>query len=410
MKKFIKKEINQNYSTNYSKPFLLQESDGSKKSLQDIVILTAEDYRDCKSKNLAIDRWMHKILERETKIGITRHDTIPYLPVRIPERQDSQRFLSLAKAVGEIAQTQVIPENHNQMCWLLTLKFFYQAQGICLAHRIFPEVIENPLNEPGILSLYLPETSVKNLKLGAEMDFYCFRLIEKGFSLIKAKAKTENKTFPWSNSTELFLQIEREKFEHGWLSGPMSQSVQWLTKHEVRKVLSAEIRILEHKEWSEKSSKNRKQSKSISLKNLSYLEAKKQYFDELKDWGWSGYWLYVLRDKYLELLKEFQLDKSKLKRLDNKHPFHWLATLWPKYLKTWKNGKEELFIPDLIWIKGNPYQSRSTSQIHRVRAMYDESGYIDWIWDHWPHLEPETLSAVIRLRNLLGLPLVDEKE
>ncbi len=129
--------------------------------------------------------------------------------------------------------------------------------------------MEEPLSEQGILSRHLPSSSVENLKLSTEMDLSCYRLIEKGFSLIKSQAETEQKNFPWKKPIELFLQIQQEKFENSWLFGPMNEAPQWLSKHRQRENISAEIRILEHKDWTEDSSPNHNQSELIPLRRLS---------------------------------------------------------------------------------------------------------------------------------------------
>ncbi len=376
----LAKEINNKYPKTQCKPYLYRKSYGRKKSLQDIILLLAKDCKNYGLEDLAIYTWMRETLDREALIGITRHNPIPYLPIYIRDREHSLDFFNLAKAIGETANITVRPENHNQICWLLTLKFYQQAKGVCLAHQLFPQVIEDPLSEKGILSRHLPSSSLENLKLSTEMNLCCYLLIEKGFSLIKNKAETEQKTFPWSNTTELFLQIQQEKFENGWLFGPMNKDPQWLTKHRQRENISAEIRILEHKDWTEDSSTNHNQSELIPLRRLSYPEAEQEYLHDLKNRGWSGYWIYALRQQYVELLKECDYSKPKLKKLENQHPLGWLITLWPKYLKAWKNSKEKLFVKDFIWIKGNPSKSYSTSKTRQVQAFYDINGYIDWVW------------------------------
>lgn len=147
----------------------------------------------------------------------------------------------------------------------------------------------------GIFCRYLPYPSVRNLIRSTETNLARYRLIQTGFSLIKAKAESENRDFAFKNPSELFLEVLKEEFETGWFLGPLNTDHQWQTKHIQRENIRVRIRILKDQDWYNNSEE--KSQPELRPRKLSYNEAKKQYLDYLQESDWSGYWLYALYEQ-----------------------------------------------------------------------------------------------------------------
>jgi hypothetical protein len=312
--------------------------------------------------NITLDGWMAKAKASDKQLGIIR-DTIPFAAVYIPDTPNSLDFFNLALAIGEIPLLQVAPENHNQACWTKTNQYYWQARGLVFAHRLFG-VIPDPLGKGGILSCYLPETSLKNLRLSSNLDLARYHLLLKGEPYIKTWAAAEGISYPFKSPLELFLQTLKDDFQILLLLGPLNLYPEPLSKRSQRSNLNTRLRLLSDKEWDERdalegipASPKRKKRVSPEKLRLPYKLAKRQYVRTLKKLGWNGYWL-------LALLKS-----------RNQEP---LKTLFKAYLAAFRAGKE-LFIPDFEWIDGQPYQAKHTSQ-RRAEAEIDRDGYIRWYW------------------------------
>lgn len=312
--------------------------------------------------NQALDAWMKQAQESDKQLKFKR-PYIPYAAVYIPDTPNSLDFFNLAKAIGEIAYPYLTPDNHNQAGWMKTMHYYWQAQGVLLAYKIFG-VIPNPVAPNGVLSRYLPDTSVKNLKLSTEIHLACYHLIHQGESQIKAWAAAEGKPYNFSTPTDLFLEILQQEFSTHLLLCPLSLETQWLDKHTQRENLSARIRLLAKNPWSEKKHKKRKfpeiQPKVSALRprSLSYQEAEGQYLKFLKQSDWYGGWLLALREH---------------------DPWGPLAPLWENYLQALRAGKD-LFIDEFDWRAGHPYKAYSTSRSCPVEAGFDSEGHICWFW------------------------------
>jgi hypothetical protein len=310
----------------------------------------------------ALDGWMAKAFDEDKQLGINR-DTIPFAAVYIPDTPNSADFFNLALAIGEIPKPQVAPENYNQACWIKTIQYYWQARGLVFAHRLFG-VIPDPLGKEGVLSRYLPETTLKNLRLTRDIDLACYRLLVKGEAYIKTWAAEEGISYPFKSPLKLFLQILKDGFEILLLLGPLNLYHEPLSKRLQVYNLNARSRLLSDKEWDDldpldgiPASPKRKKRVSPEKLRLPYKVAQRLYIKTLKKMGWNGYWL-------LALMKP-----------KNQEP---LKSLFEGYLIVWRAGKE-LFIPDFEWIDGQPYQTKRTSQ-HRVEAEIDTDGYIRWYW------------------------------
>ncbi len=312
--------------------------------------------------NITLDGWMAEAFASDKQLGIVR-ERIPYAAVYIPDTPNSFEFFNLALAIGEIPKPPVPPQNHNQACWVKTNQYYWQARGLVFAHRLFG-VIPNPLGKGGILSRYLPETSLENLRLGSEIDLACYRLLVEGEPYIKSWAAAAGIRYPFKSPLELFLQTLKDGFDFLLLLGPLNLYPEPLSKRSQRYNLNARLRLLSDKQWDDldplegiPASPKRKKRVSPEKLRLSYEVAQQQYLKTLKKMGWNGYWL-------LALLKH-----------KNQEP---LKSLFEVYLATLRVGKE-LFIPDFEWIDGQPYQAKHTSQL-RAKAEIDTDGYIRWYW------------------------------
>ena len=456
-------------------------SDGSVKALQEIPLLLPDRESSADTSEIQIQNWIQRAQFLDKQIGIKR-SMIPILPISILTHEDSQNCFDLAKAIGETAQLDVLPNNYNQGCWFLTLKYYRQALGVALAQKLYPRCLYNlfhPLNillnpeskhferildspeldplyrqqianslqskpncierlldsresnakeiekllktqgidpecrEQFLASVeklfnsrtnfcrYLPYKSVKNLIRSTQINLARYRLIEAGFSLIKAKAEAEGRFFDFPNYTELFLQILRDEFETAWLSNPLNDDYQCATKKLQIENLTAKIRILEGKEWEADNITTKGKFNFFRLKELSFDEkATPQYLEYLKTNDWSGYWLYVFYDFYKQLLKknngsvdrlneqrkhyarlaeENQWSYQPVSEIPPEHLEGYVYMLWRDYLKIYKKHKN-IFIDEFDWLAGSPFKSRTTNNRHVVKAQIDYRGYIHWVW------------------------------
>lgn len=329
-------------------------SDGTIKALQEIPLLLS---KEANSEAVSLDAWMQCARQQDQQLGI-RRPWIPCLPIHLPQRSQTKNVFRLAQAIAQTARINFLPENHNQACWLKTLQYYQQARGLIIAQQLYPGVLASPLEN--ILFDYLPQTSVENLRLQTNIDIACYRLLEKGESIIQDWATSQNISYPFTSPLKLFLEILTEQFQLLWQTGPLDSNVQWLDKHSQRANFSARIHLFSQNPWGETTSSNKSYSQPTSPRNLPYSEAETQYLQFLREIGWSGYWLLALRE-------HIYCDS--------------IAPLSKAYIKALKKAKP-LFINELNWRNGQPYQSYSTSQTRPVEAIIDHHGYIHWHW-HW---------------------------
>ena len=125
-------------------------SDGSVKSLQEIPLILKEGKSSPNTSKTQIQDWMQKAQAVDKQIGIKR-SMIPCLPVSIVARENSEQCFNLAKAIGETAQLDFLPDNYDQACWYLTLKYYRQALGIAIAQKLYPRCLYNPFHPLDIL-------------------------------------------------------------------------------------------------------------------------------------------------------------------------------------------------------------------------------------------------------------------
>lgn len=328
------------------------------------LLLTADiSTQSSADTNLTLDAWMAGARSKDEQLGIERN-RIPYAAVYIPDTPQSPDFFNLAKAIGEVAQPETAPENHNQACWLKTMHYYWQAKGVVLAHKLFG-VIPDPLDPGGIFQRYLPTTSVQNLRLETEIELACYRLLCEGEPQIRAWAAAKGLSYPFNTPLDLLLEVLKDQFQILVLLGPLSLDYQPLDKRTQRSHLSERIKLLTDKDWDEPdpiqispTSPKRKKHLPPQKQRQRYEVTRGEYLKTLMQIGWYGYWL-------LALLKP--KDQAALK------------PLFQAYLAALRAGKD-LFIPDLDWVGGQAYKAKQTSRTSRVEAEIDKDGYIRWHW------------------------------
>jgi len=302
-----------------------------------------------------LEEWMSRCVDEDRQLGIER-PIIPFVAVLIPDTPQSSDFLKLALAIRDIPQPEVVPENHNQRCWLKRTQYYWQAKGLLLAYKIFG-VIPNPILEGGVFNSHLPTTSIKTLQLATDIELACYRLIIKGEPYIKAWAEAEGIHYPFNSPIELLLQILKEQFQLLWLLGPLNWEHQWLDKRTQRDHINARIRLLKDTPWPDPPTRKNKFSSS-QPKRLPYKDTEQEYLKFLREIGWSGYFLLALREQ------------------NHRGP---LDSVWKDYLKAMSAGKE-LFIQDFDWRDGQPYKAKKTSRVQLVKPIIDVQGFIRWVW------------------------------
>lgn len=298
----------------------------------------------------ALNRWMTRAKEEDLRLNIER-PWIPTAEIYIPHTPIGLKFFKIAKAIGKIPTLDVIPKNQNQAYWLLTMRYFWQARGVLFAHKLLG-VIPNPIEEQGVLSRYLPSTSLKNLDLETNIDLACFLLLVRGGRYIRKWAAAQGIPYPFNNPMELFWEIQKQSFLMSWKVGPDDSELDWLSNAQQRDNISARIRLLKKKPWLEPAAMRQP-----------YSEMEQAYLDFLQKVGWYGYWLLALRDHF-----------------NNKHwEKNLLSAHWQDYINALKAGKE-LFVSEFDWRGGEPHKTKTTSKVQRVEGFIDKLGYIHWVW------------------------------
>ena len=125
-------------------------SDASIKALQEIPLVLPDNPSSEDTSTIQIQDWIAKAQNLDRQIGIKR-SMIPCLPISILNRKNSKKCFNLAKAIGETAKLDLIPDNYNQACWYLTLKYCRQALGIAIAQKLYPRCLLNPFHPLDIL-------------------------------------------------------------------------------------------------------------------------------------------------------------------------------------------------------------------------------------------------------------------
>jgi len=298
----------------------------------------------------ALNEWMTKAKEEDLRLNIER-PWIPKAEIYIPNTPIGKRFFNIAKAIGEIPSVDIIPKNQNQAYWLKTLHYFWQAKGVLFAYKILG-VIDNPIQEQGVLCRYLPETLLKNLDLDTNIDLACFKLLVRGGRYIRKWAAAQGIPYPFNNPMELFLEIQKQSFLMSWLISPCDSEPDWLSNAQQRDNISARIRLLKKKPW----------LKTAAMRQP-YSEMEQAYLDFLKKVGWYSYWLLALRDHF---------DKEQFEEKQ-------ISGHWQDYIKALRAGKE-LFVSEFDWRAGQPYKTKTTSKVQRVEGFIDLLGYVRWAW------------------------------
>jgi len=293
----------------------------------------------------ALNEWMTRAKAEDLRLLIER-PWIPTAEIYIPNTPIGKRFFNTAKAIGEIPTQDVIPKNLNQGYWLLTLRYFWQAKGVIFAYKI-KKAIPNPVETEGILSRYLPDTTLKNLELTTNIDLACFKLLVKGEPYIREWAAAKGIDYPFKSPMQLFLEIQKQSFLMSWKAGPGNSELDWLSKAQQRDNISARIRLLEKNPWL-----------ASAVMRQPYPEREQAYLKFLSRVRWYGYWLLALR----------------------KHSYsEEISDLWQAYIDALKAGKE-LFVAEFDWRTGQPYKTKATSCVQPVEGFIDLLGYLNWGW------------------------------
>jgi len=299
----------------------------------------------------ALNRWMTRAKEEDLRLNVER-TWIPTAEIYIPHTLRGKRFFKIAKAIGKIPSTlNIVPKNQNQAYWLLTMRYFWQARGVLFAHQLLGG-IPNPVDAEGVLSRYLPSTSLKNLELITNIDLACFLLLVRGGRYIRNWAATKGICYPFNSPMALFLKIQRQSFLMSWEVGPCDSELDWLSNAQQRDNISARIRLLKKKPW----------LKTAAMRQP-YSEMEQAYLDFLKKVGWYSYWLLALRDHF----DEEQFEEKQI------------SGHWQDYINALRAGKE-LFVSEFDWRGGQPYKTKTTSKVQRVEGFIDLLGYVRWAW------------------------------
>ncbi|BAY33714.1 hypothetical protein NIES2107_56150 [Nostoc carneum NIES-2107] len=303
----------------------------------------------------AIQKWLDIAKIDDERLRIERR-WIPHIPIYIPNTPEGQEFFKIAKAIGDIPLTlSVIPKNQNQGYWLKTLHYFWQARGLAIAHQLIG-LMQDPLEEGGILSYNIPETTIKNLQLTREIDIACYQILLKGEKNIKRWARKNKINYAFSHPLELFIEILKQDFLDAWHLGPSNQDSEWITKKMQRDNIATRAYLLKEAIWQES-----------SLDNAYYSKKKGEYLKYLQEAGWNAYWLLAMR--------------SQITSRYNKHLEQYLEN----YLSAFEQGKE-LFVDEFDWRRGEPYKKREkngkiTNSPGKVKGTVNDWGYIVWCWD-----------------------------
>jgi hypothetical protein len=370
-KNLTEEEIHERLKSTFKRP----------KALQDMPLISTPEYlfptpqqvrRQLPVIKSRLDAWKLRAKEEDELLRIERR-FIPFVEIYIPDTPQGKEFSTIAKAIGEIPmQVQVKLKNENQGYWLKTNHYFYQARGVLFAHKLLG-VIPNPLEEHGLFSQYLPETSIRNLDLITNVDLAEYQLIKEGEQYIRQRAEPNIVDTFKNNPFELFVSIQKQAFLDSWNLGPacpepMSPETKWLSIEEQEDFLNKRIHLLEQNPWMERTKKPKSQQNKNKQEQGTYQQQDQEYLKFLKNYQWYGNFILALR------------------------PRHWeFEELWEKYTQALKAAKTA-YIDDLYWQTGQPYkakeisvgeqphQKRKTRKRQRVKGVVDILGYIHWQW------------------------------
>jgi len=299
--------------------------------------------------------WLDYAKQDDKRLRIERR-WIPHTPVYIPNTCKGKQFFKIAKAIGDIPlNTPVIPKNQYQGYWLKTLHYYWQAAGVAFAYQLLG-IIQDPLEEGGILNNRLPQSIIQTLKLTRNIDIALFRILVRGQRIIKTWARQNKISYPFNQPLELFLEILKQDFLVRWQLDPCNQDWQWITKQTQRDNILTRIYLLKEAIW-----------KKSSPDNAGYCKRKEEYLDYLKQANtWNNNWV---------LAMQAQIDKNA------KYNNH-LEPYLEAYLTAVQEGKE-LFVDEFDWRSGKPYKKQVNSQQVTnspllVQGDVDPLGYIRW--------------------------------
>ena len=302
----------------------------------------------------AIQKWLDIAKMDDERLRIERR-CIPHIPIYIPNTLKGQQFFKIAKAIGDIPLTaSVVPKNQNQAYWLKTLHYFWQARGVVMAQQLL-ELIQDPLEEGGILIHQFPDTTINNLKLTKRIDISCFRILVRGQRIIQQWPLRNEISYTFSNPLELFIEILQQDFLVAWHLALYDEDWQWITKKTQRDNIATCAYLLKEAIWQES-----------FLDNAYYSKRKEEYLKYLQGVGWNTYWILAMQ--------------SQITTRYNKH----LEPYLEEYPSALIQGKE-LFVDEFNWRGGQPYKKREnngkiTNSPGKVEGTINLLGYILWCW------------------------------
>ena len=299
----------------------------------------------------ALNKWMTKATLDDLRLSFERPG-IPKAEIYIPNTQEGKKFFKLANVIGKIIPSvNIIPKNQNQAYWLKTLQYYWQARGVLLAYKLFG-VIPNPIEEQGVLGRYLSKNLIEDLDLLTNIDVAQLRLLVTGERYIKKWTVKKKIPYPFNNALELFVESKKQSFLILWQIGPMNSEPNWLPKAQQKSNISKLTQLLAKKPW----------LPGNPLKP-SYPEMELEYVEYLKNAGWEDKWLLPLRARFDE--------KQWTEKL--------LSRNFQNYINALKAAKE-LYVLDFEWRGGQPYKTRATNKVQRVKGVIDNLSYILWLW------------------------------
>lgn len=413
-------------------------SDGSVKALQEVPLLLPNPKSSTDTSKIQIQDWMQNAQIQDKQIGIKR-SMIPCLPISILDGEDSEKCFNLAKAIGETAELKIIPENHNQACWFLILKYYRQALGVALAQKLYPRCLYNPFHPLDVL--LNPKSKYFEYILDSlELDSGCRQQIANSLELepncIERLLDSSELNSDSLEKLLEYLQLDLECRDQFLVSVEKFRSrgifCRYLPYPSVRNLIrSAETNLARYRlietGFSLIKTKAEAEKRCFAFNNPSelFLEVLKEEFETgwflgpldtdhqwqtkhiqreniraririLKDQDWYN-------DSQVESQSELRprklsYDEAKKQYLDYLKESDWsgywlyvlyeqnishvnsqVDSLWTNYLDAFSKG-QKTFIHDLDWRNGEAYKSYTTSKSRRVNAQFDGQGYIHWVW------------------------------
>lgn len=302
-------------------------------------------------------------------------DWMPYFELYILDTPNGQRFRQIANAIGQIPlHADVVPRTQDQVYWLKTLHYFYQARGILLAQRLYPLEIDNLYdNNLHLLQHNLPDGAFERVEHFANVNHKEIQLIAAIFDPLRNRLPNLAEKHSFDDHFRFFVKMQTERFKEDWEYTVNNRDrLQPRTAHEERDEIDTIQPLLEQSPWvEERQSSLPKSSESFPrVQRLPYKTQEQKQTNYFKEQGLYGQMILTVQDLHL-------------KGMDSE---------WSAYMEAINQAKL-VYRESIFWLNGKPKYKCQPSVHQReseidqpdqrstwkpVRGVISPQGYLTW--------------------------------